>query len=294
MSVEPTGPDAGISRGRLLISCQDGPGIVAAVSRFLHELGANIVHSDQHSTAPRGGQFFMRTEFDVPVSSTPLAALSAAFEPVAERFGMEWRLRDVSIPHRLAIFVSRADHCLVELLWQNRAGDLPAEIAMVISNHPDLREPVEAWGIPFHHVEVPESDRRQGESAQLDLVQGRADTIVLARYMQILSPRFVACWRDRIINIHHSFLPAFVGARPYQQAHARGVKLIGATAHYVTEDLDAGPIIEQGVERVDHADSVEDLVRIGRSIERHVLARAVRWHVEDRILIHGNRTVVFD
>jgi formyltetrahydrofolate deformylase len=207
---------------------------------------------------------------------------------------MDWRFRNVAEPYRLAIFVSRAEHCLLELLWGVRSGDIPAEIAMVVSNHPDLEGTVGAWGLPFHHVPVLRDRKEEAERAQLALVHGRIDAIVLARYMQILSPQFVSRWPGRIINIHHSFLPAFVGARPYEQAYERGVKLIGATAHYVTEDLDAGPIIEQGVERVDHGDTPEDLVRIGRSIERHVLARAVAWHVQDRILLQGNRTVVFD
>lgn len=288
------GPQSDLDRGRLLISCPDGPGIIAAVSRFLYERGANIVHSDQHSTATSGGLFFMRTEFELPDLSGHLAVVEDEFRDVAERFGMDWRIRRAAVPYRLAIFVSRAEHCLLELLWQRRAGDLRADIAMVVSNHSDLEETVSAWGLPFHHVPVHPDGKAAAEREQLDLVDGHVDAIVLARYMQILSGDFVSRWPGRIINIHHSFLPAFAGARPYDQAYRRGVKLIGATAHYVTEDLDAGPIIEQGVERVDHGDTPEDLRRIGRSIERHVLARAVSWHVEDRILLHGNRTVVFD
>lgn len=281
-------------RGRLLISCPDGPGIVAAVSRFLYEYGANIAHFDQHSTAASGGRFFLRAEFDLLESAGRVLDLDHEFVPIGRTFAMDWHFRDVSVPYRLAIFVSRAEHCLLELLWQRRAGDLPAEIAMVISNHRDLQDTVRGWGIPFHHVPVVSAAKAEGEQVQLDLLEGAVDVVVLARYMQILSPRFVERWRGRIINIHHSFLPAFAGARPYEQAYERGVKLIGATAHYVTAELDAGPIIEQGVERVDHGDTAEDLRRIGRSIERHVLARAVSWHVEDRILLHGNRTVVFD
>jgi formyltetrahydrofolate deformylase len=281
-------------RGRVLISCPDGPGIVASVSRFLYEYGANIAHFDQHSTAPVGGRFFMRTEFDLLEAAGRVLDLDREFVPIGRRFGMEWRFRDVSVPYRLAIFVSRADHCLLELLWQRQAGDLQAEIAMVISNHRDLEETVQGWGIPFHYVPVEKGCKAEAEQKQLELIAGQVDVVVLARYMQVLSPQFVEQWRGRIINIHHSFLPAFAGARPYHQAFERGVKLIGATAHYVTEELDAGPIIEQGVERVDHGDTPEDLRRIGRSIERHVLARAVSWHVEDRILLHGNRTVVFD
>lgn len=266
---------------------------MAAVSRFLFEGGANIIHSDQHSTAPEGGVFFMRIEFDLPDLSARGVELEEGFRAVAEHFSMDWRLAYAGISKRLAIFVSREEHCLLELLWQRRAGDLRAEIALVVSNHPDLAETVTAWGIPFHHIPVPAGGKQVAERAQLALVAERADVIVLARYMQILSGQFIAGCRQPIINIHHSFLPAFVGARPYDQAYRRGVKLIGATAHYVTEDLDAGPIIEQDVERVDHRHSVDDLRRIGRAIERVVLARAVSWHVEDRILIHENKTVVF-
>lgn len=280
-------------RGRLLISCPDGPGIVAAVSRYLFEHGANIVHSDQHSTAPEGGQFFMRIVFDLPGLDARVGDLERSFAPIASAFQMDWRLALANRRKRLAIFVSRQEHCLLELLWEWRAGDLPAEIALVVSNHTDLEKTVTSWDIPFYHVPVTSETKQLAEHAQLSLLEGRADVVVLARYMQILSPQFVNGWPHRIINIHHSFLPAFVGARPYEQAHRRGVKLIGATAHYVTEDLDAGPIIEQGVERVDHRQDADMLKRIGRLIERVVLARAVRWHVEDRILVHGNKTVVF-
>jgi formyltetrahydrofolate deformylase len=280
-------------RGRLVISCPDRPGIIAAVSRFLYDHGANIVHSDQHSTAPVGGRFFMRTEFDLPDLSRRQPELEREFQSVADAFAMDWRIRSAAVPTRLAVFVSRADHCLLELLWQRQAGDLTATIEMVVSNHADLEPTATGWGVPFYHVPVEPDRKTEAERTQLGLLEGRVDAVVLARYMQILSPGFVARWRGRLINIHHSFLPAFAGARPYEQAHRRGVKLIGATAHYVTEELDAGPIIEQGVERVDHGDTPEDLRRIGRSIERHVLARAVSWHVEDRILLHGNRTVVF-
>jgi formyltetrahydrofolate deformylase len=280
-------------RGRLLISCPDRPGIVAAVSRFLYDQGANIVHSDQHSTAPEGGVFFMRIEFDLHQLGERGPALERAFVSVGERFDMDWRLAYAGTPHRLAVFVSREEHCLLELLWQRRAGDLRAEIALVISNHPDLEETARSWGVSFHHIPVHPDRKAEAECAQLALLEGRADVVVLARYMQILTPEFLALFPGRVINIHHSFLPAFVGAKPYTQAYRRGVKLIGATAHYVTADLDAGPIIEQDVERVDHRHTPDDLRRIGRMIERHVLARAVSWHVEDRILIHENKTVVF-
>lgn len=280
-------------RGRLLISCPDRPGIVAAVSRFLFEQGANIVHSDQHTTDPEGGRFFMRIEFDLPGLEARGPELEARFAPVARELAADWRLAYAARPKRLAIFVSKEEHCLLELLWQWRAGDLPAEIALVVSNHPDLAPVASTFGIPFYHIPVSPETRAQAEEQQLALLEGRADVVVLARYMQILSGAFVRRWENRIINIHHSFLPAFVGARPYEQAYRRGVKIIGATAHYVTEELDAGPIIEQDVQRVDHRHSVEDLKRIGRQIERVVLARAVRWHVEDRILVHDNKTVVF-
>ena len=293
-SVLPAAGDALRDRGRLLVSCPDRPGIIAAVSRFLFERGANIVHSDQHSTDPVGGLFFLRVEFDLARLLAGAGALRAEFAPIAADYGMDWRLELAGIPKRLAIFVSREDHCLLELLFHRRAGDLRAEIALVVGNHAGMAETVAPWGVPFHHVPVTAATKAEAEARQQALVEGKVDAIVLARYMQILSPAFLAGWRDRAINIHHSFLPAFVGAKPYAQAHARGVKLIGATAHYVTPELDAGPIIEQDVHRVDHRHGVADLRRIGRQIERTVLARAVAWHVEDRVLVHGNRTVVFD
>ena len=281
------------NRGRLVVACPDRPGIIAAVSRFLFERGANIVHSDQHTTDPTGGQFFLRVEFDLDDLPAHAADIEREFAPIADRYAMEWRLALADVPQRLAIFASKEDHCLLELLWQQRAGDLAAEIALVIGNHPELAPVVAPWALPFHHVPVTGETKAEAEATQLVLLDGRVDAIVLARYMQILSPAFVERWRHRIINIHHSFLPAFVGAKPYAQAHARGVKIIGATAHYVTADLDAGPIIEQDVQRVDHRHDVDDLRRIGRQIERTVLARAVAWHVEDRVLVHGNKTVVF-
>jgi formyltetrahydrofolate deformylase len=266
---------------------------VAAVSRFLFDHGANIIHSDQHSTALAGGVFFMRIEFTLPDLERRGRAIEQDFSAIAAAFHMDWRLAYASRLKRLAIFVSREEHCLLELLWQWRAGDLRADIALVVSNHTELESEVLGWGVPFHHVPVLRGQKAIAEEAQLTLLEGRADAVVLARYMQILSATFIERWPNRIINIHHSFLPAFVGARPYEQAYGHGVKLIGATAHYVTEELDAGPIIEQDVERVDHRHGVDDLKRIGRSIERVVLARAVSWHVDDRILIHGNKTVVF-
>lgn len=279
-------------RGRLLISCPDRPGIVAAVSQFLFEHGANLVDSDQHTTDPEAGMFFMRLEFDLPAQEGVLAELDKDLEPLRQRFAMQARLFQADRPKRMAIFVSKQDHCLLELLWQWRAGDLRAEITQVVSNHADVAPLVAPYGIPFHHVPVTADTKREAEARATALVRD-AEVVVLARYMQILSADFVATFPNRIINIHHSFLPAFIGANPYAQAYARGVKRIGATAHYVTADLDAGPIIEQDVQRVGHKDDVEDLKRIGRQVERTVLARAVAWHLEDRVLVHGNKTVVF-
>lgn len=281
-------------KARLLISCPDQPGIVASVSRFLYEKGANIVSSDQHSTDPSGGEFFMRVEFELPGLEEREEELIRTFKPLAEEYRMQWRFSRASRIKRMAIFVSKEDHCLVELLWQWKAGDFVSDIVMVISNHPDLRETVEQWNIPFYHIPVTRDTKPEAEQKQLQLLEEQqVDLVVLARYMQILSPGFVDRYRNRIINIHHSFLPAFIGANPYQRAYERGVKLIGATSHYVTEDLDEGPIIEQDVQRVDHRHSSQDLKRVGRFIERTVLARAVNWHLNDRIIVHGNKTVVF-
>ncbi|OUM86127.1 MAG: formyltetrahydrofolate deformylase [Bacillus thermozeamaize] len=281
------------NRGRMLISCPDRPGIVAAVSQFLYHCGANIVQSDQHSTDPEGGRFFMRVEFDLPNLAEQLPQIEKRFQEVADKFQMVWRMTHAGQKKRLAIFASREDHCLQELLWRWRLGELPAEIVMVVSNHPDLEPLVRPFDIPYHHVPVNKENREAAENVHLELLEGKVDTIVLARYMQIIPPRMVQRYRNQIINIHHSFLPAFVGGKPYHQAYERGVKIIGATAHYVTEELDQGPIIEQDVQRVDHRDQVEDLKRIGRDMERIVLARAVRWHLEDRILVYGNKTIVF-
>lgn len=282
------------NRARMLVSCPDGPGIVAAVSRFLYEHGANIVQSDQYTMDPFGGMFFMRIEFDLPNLSATQPQLEQDFAAVAEQFRMEWTISAVSRKKKLAIFVSKEDHCLVELLWQWQAGDLDADISLVVSNHPDMKEYVESFGIPYHHIPVTADTKPEAERRQLEVIGEDIDVIILARYMQIISPKFIEHYRNRIINIHHSFLPAFVGGKPYAQAYNRGVKIIGATAHYVTEELDGGPIIEQDVQRVSHGDDVNELKRIGRTIERVVLARAVKWHAEDRILVHENKTVVFN
>jgi len=281
------------SRARMLISCPDGPGIVAAVSHFLYEHGANIVQSDQYTMDPEGGMFFFRIEFDLERLGERLNDLERDFRPIADRFAMEWAIHPASVKRKLAIFVSKEDHCLLELLWQWRSGELDADITMVISNHPNMREIVESFGIPYHHIPVTPDTKKEAEVKQLELVLGKVDAIILARYMQIVSPDVIAHYPNRIINIHHSFLPAFVGGKPYAQAYDRGVKIIGATAHFVTEELDGGPIIEQDVQRVSHRDNVTELKRIGRHIERIVLARAVNWYAEDRILVYQNKTVVF-
>ena len=278
--------------GRLLVSCTDRPGIVAALSTFLRDRGANIVESDQHSTDPEGGLFFMRTEFHL--DGLEERGLEAAFAAeVAEPFGMDWRLAYAARPKRVAILVSRDDHCLAELLWRWRRGELYADIPLVVSNHGDMASEAARFGVHFEHIPVPRDGKPEAERALLELLGGSFDLVVLARYMQILSPTFLAAAQTPIINIHHSFLPAFAGADPYARAYERGVKLIGATAHYVTEELDAGPIIEQDVARVTHRENVEALVRTGADLERTVLVRAVQWHLEDRVLVHGSRTIVF-
>ncbi|MGO9905517.1 MAG: formyltetrahydrofolate deformylase [Solirubrobacteraceae bacterium] len=277
---------------RLLISCPDRPGIVAAVSRFLFESGANIVRSDQYSTDPAGGTFFLRMEFTL--ASEKREGLGERFGlKVAEPFAMTWRLWDAGRPKRIAVMVSRYDHCLLDLLWRWRRGELDAEIVMVISNHPDLRGDAELFDVPYHLVPVEKDRKAQAEAEQLELLDGSCDLVVLARYMQVLSPQFLERVGVPIINIHHSFLPAFAGANPYARAKERGVKLVGATAHYVTEELDAGPIIEQDVMRVSHRDDADALAQLGADVERLVLARAVQAHCTDRVLRHGNTTVVF-
>jgi len=281
------------NRGRILVSCPDRPGIVAAISHFLFKAGANIVHSDQYSTDPWGGRFFMRVEFELPGLAERCEELRRDFVELAAGFEMQWELKPVLPPKRMAILVSREEHCLLDLLWRWQAGELGVEIPMVISNHPHLEHRVKPYGIPFYHLPIEPDGKARQEQQMLELLRGRVDFVVLARYMQILSPAFLAEYPYRVINIHHSFLPAFVGARPYHQAYARGVKLIGATAHYATEELDQGPIIEQDVIRVDHRDDPESLRRKGRDIERLVLARAVKLHAEDRVIVFGNKTIVF-
>jgi formyltetrahydrofolate deformylase len=281
-------------RAILLVRCPDRPGIVAAISSFLYRHGANILDFDQHTSEDEGGVYFTRLEFQTEAIDLPLEDLKNAFAlDVARPFGMDWRLTVSSERKKVAVLVSRHDHALLELLWTWKRGDLRADVGLVISNHPDLREAVEGFGVPFAHVPNGREIRAPAEARMSELLEGKADLLVLARYMQIVSPELVARWPNRMINIHHSFLPAFVGADPYRQAYDRGVKIVGATAHYVTAELDGGPIIEQDVGRVSHRDAVEDLKHLGRDLERRVLARAVRWHCEDRIIVHGNKTVVF-
>jgi formyltetrahydrofolate deformylase len=288
------GPEPAAERStiRLLISCPDRPGIVAAVSKFLYDFGANIVRSDQYSTDPQGGAFFMRVEF--ALAGDRRAGLAQRFGlVVAEPFGMTWRMWDAAERKRMAIMVSRYDHCLYDLLWRWRRRELEAEVVMVVSNHSDFQEQVGSFGIPFHHLPVTKETKAEAEAELLRLLDGQCDLVVLARYMQILSGEFLSQVRVPVINIHHSFLPAFAGPAPYERAKERGVKLIGATAHYVTEDLDAGPIIEQDVTRVSHRYDAEALTRSGAEIERTVLFGAVQAHCQDRVLRHGNTTVVF-
>lgn len=285
-------PDA--TTARLLITCADRPGIVAAVTTFLFQHGASITELDQHSTDPSGGKFFMRLEFQTPNLDISRAALERRFaDEVGTRFGMDWHISYAAQKLRMALLVSKHEHALMELLWRWSRGELPVEIPMVISNHADLRAAVESFGVRFEHVPISAETHAEGERRMLELLQGQTDFVVLARYMRVLSAGFVEHYPHRIINIHHSFLPAFAGGDPYRQAYTRGVKIIGATAHYVTADLDQGPIIEQDTARVSHRHEIEDLKRLGRDLERQVLARAVRWHVEDRILVDGNKTVVF-
>jgi formyltetrahydrofolate deformylase len=278
---------------RLLISCPDKKGLIAAISQFIAMHDGNILSADQY-VSESSGRFFMRLEIEGADFGLDRDEFGAAFAPLARRHGMDWSTSYTDTPKRMAILVSKYDHCLIDLLWRWDAGELDAEIPLIVSNHPDLASRAEVYGIPFHHLPIGENKAQQ-EGEMLGLLdEHEVDFVVLARYMQILTPKFVSAYPDRIVNIHHSFLPAFVGADPYKRAHDRGVKTIGATAHYVTEDLDAGPIVHQDVAHVTHRDTVDDLVRLGREVERRVLARAVRWHLEDRVLVDGNRTVVFE
>jgi len=275
----------------LLITCPDRPGIIAAVTNFLVNHNANVTQLDQHATE---GTFFARLQFDMPSPALLRETLPKAFgEVVAPRFEMQWKLRVAADKLRCAILVSKHDHALLELLWRWSAGELPVELAGVVSNHPDLADAVGRFKVPFRHVPLAGLSRDDASRAVFDALPEKTDVVVLARYMQILSGEVCARYPNRIINIHHSFLPAFIGANPYQQAFDRGVKIIGATAHYVTADLDEGPIIDQGIAHVSHRYSPLDMKRLGRDLERQVLARAVLWHAEDRILVHGHKTIVF-
>ena len=277
----------------LLLSCPDRPGLVHAVAEFVLSRRGNIVHAEQHIDRETG-VFFQRVEFDVPAGDPDTAALAEAFAPVIERFGMSAQVRRSDERPRVAVLASTQPHCVSDLLARWRSGELPAEIVAVVSNPAEHADLARFHGLPFHHLPVTPETRVEQEAALLDVLAGhRTELVVLARYMQVLSPRVLAAYPSRIINIHHSFLPAFVGARPYHQAQQRGVKLVGATAHYATEDLDEGPIIAQDVAPVSHRDSIDDLVRKGRDLETVVLARAVRAHVEHRTLVFGNKTIVF-
>ncbi len=278
----------------LLVDCPDRKGIVAGIANLLYSHGANILHADQHQDNELG-LFFMRVEWAMEDFELDPAQFAGRFRPLAEEFHMNWRVEYSSAPVSMAIFVSREQHCLLDLLHRNQNKELRARIPLIVSNHPEARPFAEFYGIPFHYLPVEASGKAEAERQQLALLEeNKIDLVVLARYMQILSPEFVARYPQRIINVHHSFLPAFSGARPYQAAFRRGVKLIGATSHYATETLDEGPIIEQDVTRVSHRYELEDFVEKGRDLERVVLSRAVRWHLEHRILCYANKTVVFD
>ncbi len=278
----------------LLIHCPDRPGLVSGISTFLYEHGANILHADQHQDNELG-LFFMRVEFDLAKFTLDQAAFHNEFGKLANGFEMQWRIAYSAERPAMAIFVSQYLHCLVDLLYRHKLGELHCNVPLIVSNHRDAEELASFYGIPFHYSPVKKNNKAEVEAEQLKQLKAHGvELVVLARYMQILSPEFVAAYRERIINVHHSFLPAFSGARPYHAAHERGVKLIGATSHYVTEVLDEGPIIEQDVVRVSHRDQVEDLVQKGRDMERMVLSRAVRWHLENRILHYSSKTVIFD
>jgi formyltetrahydrofolate deformylase len=283
-----------VDTAMLLISCPDQKGLVAAVSDFVFRNGGNIVHAEQHIDAPQS-IFFHRVEWELNGFSLGRNEIASGFEKIASRFKMDWSLHFSSERQKVAIFVSKYDHGLLELLYRHRIGELPCDIKAVISNHPDLEDLVSPFGIPFHVFPITKETRATQEEAELKLLHSLdVDLIVLARYMQILTARLVNCYPRRIINIHHSFLPAFAGEKPYHKAYERGVKLIGATSHYVTEELDEGPIIDQDVCRVSHRDSLEEFIRKGRDLERVVLARSVRLHLAHRVLTYGRKTVVFD
>lgn len=280
--------------GRLLVKCPNKPGIVAALSKFLFEHGADIIESSQYSSDDESNMFYIRFEYYCDGLSEKSAQMEDDFTELAEKFKMDFTFTYNKNKKRSAIFVSKETHCLLELLWEWQSGDLDTDIPLVISNHETAREIVEPLGIPYYYIPANKDIREEVEAKQIELMEKyEIDVLILARYMQILTPNFVKHFPNKIINIHHSFLPAFIGARPYERAYDRGVKLIGATSHYVTNDLDEGPIIEQDIERVDHRDNIPSLKKIGQQVERRVLARAVKWHLQDRIIVKDNKTIVF-
>lgn len=280
---------------RLLIDCPDHKGLIAAITSFIALHNGNILSADQYVSDSANATFFMRLEIESNGFGLGRDEFDSAFAPLARQHGINWRISFTDRRKRMAIMVSKQGHCLIDLLWRWEAGELDAEIPLVISNHADLAGKVEAHGISFHHLPVTKYTRLEQELKVAKILhEQNIDLVVLARYMQILSPQFLESYRQPVINIHHSFLPAFIGANPYSQAYERGVKVIGATAHYVTAELDAGPILHQDVAHISHRSGIDDMVRIGREVERRVLAQAVRWHLEDRVLVEGIRTVVFE
>jgi formyltetrahydrofolate deformylase len=278
----------------LLISCPDQKGLTAGISDFIYRNNGNILHADEHREDHQN-LFLMRVEWDLAGFAIEMKDFAQKFAPIAARFEMKWRVALTSYRPRVALFVSRYDHCLIDLLYRHRAAELACDIPLIVSNHPDVQPLADFYRVPLHVIPMTRENKPEAERAQLELLAPQnIDLIVLARYMQVLSPEFIRHYPNRIINIHHSFLPAFTGGRPHQQAFQRGVKLIGATSHYVTEVLDDGPIIEQDVVRISHRDLLDDLIQKGRDLEKVVLSRAVRWHIENRVLLYGNKTVIFD
>jgi|SRR5579859_2187875 len=277
----------------MLISCPDQPGIVSAISGFIFKHNGNLLESDQHSSNRKDCNFFMRVTFGAEGFALDPHELPCAFQPIADQFHMKWSVHYSQKRKRAGIFVSKLDHCLVDLLWRWKSGELQMDIPFIISNHPDLEPLAQMYGLPYHHFPVQRETHHEDQQRILEFIRGKVDFLILARYMQIIEPFFIDEYPDHIINIHHSFLPAFVGANPYHRAFERGVKLIGATGHYITDDLDEGPILAQDVIRCNHRDTVEDLVRKGKDVERRVLAEAVQLHVEDRVQVYQNKTIVF-